>query len=76
MLKTQFRLVIGFEAEYVAFRPENKWPHWNDRSTSQISAGWIDLYDDNIENIVIRTEYRLKVSTIHIVSDQWNGTEP
>ncbi len=24
----------------------------------------------------IQTEYRLRVSTIHIVSDQWNGTEP
>ncbi len=26
--------------------------------------------------LLIRTEYRSKVSTIHIVSDQWNGTEP
>ncbi len=50
--------------------------HGNDRSTSQIWVGWIDLFDDNIENIVIRIEYRLKVSTIHIVSDQWNSTEP
>ncbi len=38
--------------------------HGNDRSTSQISVGWIDLFDDNIENIMIRTKYRLKVSTI------------
>ncbi len=28
------------------------------------------LFDDSAENIVIHTEYRLKVLTIHIVSDQ------
>ncbi len=28
------------------------------------------LFDDSAENIVIHTEYRLKISTIHIVSDQ------
>ncbi len=33
------------------------------------------LFDDSAENIVIHTEYRLKVSTIHIVSDQTNGVE-
>ncbi len=26
--------------------------HGNNRSTLQISVGWIDLFDDNMENIV------------------------
>ncbi len=30
---------------------------------------------DSAKNIVIHTEYSLKVSTIHIVSDQSNGVE-
>ncbi len=33
------------------------------------------LFDDSAENIVIYTEFWLKVSTIHIVSDQWIGVE-
>ncbi len=28
------------------------------------------LFDDSVENIVIHTEYQLKVSMIHIVLDQ------
>ncbi len=34
------------------------------------STTWGSLLDDSAENIVIHTEYRLKVSMIHIVSDQ------
>ncbi len=33
------------------------------------------LFDDSEENIMIHTEYLLKVSTIHIVSDQSNRVE-
>ncbi len=31
------------------------------------------LFDDSAENIVIHIEYRLKLLTIHIVSDQSNS---
>ncbi len=37
---------------------------------------WVSgLFDDSEENIVIHTEYGLKVSMVHIISDQWNGVE-
>ncbi len=36
--------------------------HGNDRSTSQISIGWIDLFDDNMENIV--DTYRISIKSI------------
>ncbi len=36
--------------------------HGNDRSTSQISLVWIDLFDDNMENIV--DTYRISIKSI------------
>ncbi len=36
--------------------------HRNDRSTSQISVGWIDLFDD-MENIV--DAYRISIESIN-----------
>ncbi len=36
--------------------------HGNDRSTSQISVGCIDLFDDNMENIV--DTYRISIKSI------------
>ncbi len=36
--------------------------HGNDCSTSQISVGWIDLFDDNMENIV--ATYRILIKSI------------
>ncbi len=35
----------------------------------------LGLFDNSAENIVTHTEYRLKVSTIHVASDQWFGVE-
>ncbi len=71
-IKTQFRLVIGLEAENVLFKT-TKLTHGNDFSTSQISVGCIDLFDDNMENII--DMYRISIKSIddtyHIGSVKW-----
>ncbi len=36
--------------------------HINDRLTSQISVGWIDLFDDGMENIV--DTYQILIKSI------------
>ncbi len=47
--------------------------HGNDQSTSQISVGWIDIFDDNMENIV--DMYRILIKslddTYHFRSVKW-----
>ncbi len=45
--------------------------------TSQISVGWIGIFDDSLRCEKYHDIYwiSVKISMIHIVSDQWSGEE-